>query len=179
MKKMSESTSEHKLKAPSWINFALITVSTSRYHELQAGRHINNLSGDLIVKLLNGIGYEVVYNDLVPDDMSLIRKSLEKTTSMSSIDAIIMCGGTGVTKTDITIETVTPLMDKQLPGFGEIFRKLSYEIIGSAAIITRASAGLINGKVVFCLPGSPQAVETALKNLIIPEVAHIVKHVRE
>jgi molybdenum cofactor biosynthesis protein B len=176
---MSESTSEHKSKAPSRINFALITVSTSRYCELKAGRHDNNLSGDLIVKLLSVTGYEVVYNDLVPDDTSLIRKSLEKTTNMSSIDAIIMCGGTGVTKTDITIETVTPLMDKQLPGFGEIFRKLSYESIGSAAITTRASAGLINGKVVFCLPGSPQAVEMALKNLVIPEVAHIVKHVRE
>ena len=176
---MSKSASEHKSKAPSRVNFALITVSTSRYYELQAGRHVNNPSGDLIIKLFNGTGNEVVYNDLVPDDMNLIRKSIEKTTNMSSIDAIIICGGTGVTRTDITIETVTPLMEKQLPGFGEIFRKLSYESIGSAAIITRASAGLINGKIVFCLPGSLQAVEMAMKNLIIPEVAHIVKHVRE
>lgn len=176
---MSSSTDDHRSKAPSKINFAIITISTSRYYELQIGRHVDNPSGDLAIRLLEGAGYEVVYSDLISDDATLIRKSLEKTTNMPSIDAIIMSGGTGITKTDITIETVTPLMEKQLFGFGEIFRKLSYDSIGSAAIITRASAGIINCKVVFCLPGSLQAVEMALKEIIIPEIAHIVKHARE
>ena len=176
---MSKSTAEHRAKAPSRINFALITVSTSRYSDFQSGRRVENPSGDMAVKLLVGAGYKVVYSDLVSDDADLIRKSLEKAVNMRSVNVVIMCGGTGVTKTDVTIETVAPLIEKDLPGFGEIFRKLSYESVGSAAIITRAAAGLIRGKVVFCLPGSPQAVEMALRSLIIPEAAHIVKHARE
>lgn len=176
---MSKTTAEHRAQAPSSLNFALITVSTSRYREIEVGKKVENLSGDLAIKLIEEAGYNIVYNDLVSDDEDLIRKSLEKAAEVSGVDVIITFGGTGVTKKDITIETITPLLDKDLPGFGEIFRKLSYESVGSAAIITRASAGLMRDRVVFCLPGSPQAVEMALKSLIIPEAAHIVKHARE
>ncbi len=176
---MSKSADEHKAEAPTNLNFAVITISTSRYEKIQAGRSVENPSGDIAIKLLEGAGHKVVYYDIISDNADLIKKSLERVLGMSSIDAVVTCGGTGITRTDITVETVTPLLEKDLQGFGELFRKLSYEKIGSAAIITRATAGLIKGKVVFCIPGSPQAVEMALISLIIPEVGHIVRHTRE
>ena len=177
--KMSESTYRHKAEAPSHLNFALITISTSRYKALKTGKSIKNPSGDIIINILQEAGNKVIYTDVVSDNGFLIRKSLKAALNLLNVDAIIMCGGTGITKTDITIETVSPLLEKYLPGFGEIFRKLSFENVGSAAIITRATAGVINGKAIFCLPGSPQAVELALKSLILPETGHIVKHARE
>ncbi len=176
---MSKSTAEHRAKAPNCLTFALLTISTSRYKELETGKTVANPSGEIVVKLLEEAGHKVAYRTIIPDDSSLIEKSLKKTVKMKDIDAVITCGGTGITQTDVTIETITPLLEKDLPGFGEIFRKLSYEDIGAAAVITRATAGLIQGKAIFCLPGSPQGVELALKCLIIPEAGHIVKHVRE
>lgn len=176
---MSESTAEHRAKAPVHLNFALITISTSRYERIRAGKSVENPSGDRATRLLEAAGHKVIYYDIISDNAELIRKSLEKVIGMSSVDLVVTCGGTGITLTDVTIETVTPLLEKDLPGFGELFRKLSYEKIGSAAIITRATAGLVKGKAVFCLPGSPQAVEMALTSLIIPEAGHVVKHARE
>ncbi len=108
---MSKSTAEHRAKAPSSLNFAIITVSTSRYNDFQVGKRIENPSGGIATKLLEEAGYKVVYSDLVSDDAGLIRKSLEKAANMSSVDVVITCGGTGVTKTDVTIETVTPLLE--------------------------------------------------------------------
>lgn len=99
--------------------------------------------------------------------------------SNESVDAVVASGGTGITQSDITIEAIRPLFEKELPGFGELLRKISYEKIGSPAVMTRATAGIVKGKAIFCIPGSPQAVETALKHLILPEVGHIVKHARE
>jgi molybdenum cofactor biosynthesis protein B len=95
------------------------------------------------------------------------------------VDVAVFCGGTGITATDITIETVSPFMEKTLPGFGELFRLLSYERIGSAAILSRAFAGVAKGKAFFCIPGSMDAVKLCLEKLILPEAAHIVKHARE
>ena len=176
---MSKSTAEHRAKAPSHVTFALLTISTSRFKELEAGKPVDNPSGETVVKLLEEAGHRVAYSAIIPDNTDMIGKSLRIIVEIDDIDAVITCGGTGITKTDVTIETVAPLLEKDLPGFGEIFRKLSYESIGAAAVITRATAGLLKEKVIFCLPGSPQGVELALKNLIIPEVGHIVKHVRE
>jgi len=104
---------------------------------------------------------------------------VRKALSSNDVDAIVTCGGTGIGPTDVTIETVQPLLEKEILGFGEIFRTLGYEQIGSAVILTRALAGVSRGKVVFCIPGSPQAVSLCLKKLILPEVGHIVKHARE
>jgi len=92
---------------------------------------------------------------------------------------VIFSGGTGITSTDVTIETVSPFFVKTLPGFGEFFRRISFEKVGSAAVLSRAVAGVANGKAVFCIPGSPNAVRTAVEILILPEAPHIVKHARE
>jgi molybdenum cofactor biosynthesis protein B len=176
---MSKSTAEHRAQAPTRLNFALLTISTSRYRERKAGQPVDDPSGEILTHLLEEAEYTVVYRDVIPDDEDHITRYLKRIVQMPTVNVLITCGGTGITTTDVTIETITPLLEKELPGFGEIFRKLSYEIIGSAAIITRATAGILNGRVVFCLPGSPQAVELALTRLIIPEVGHLTKHAQE
>ncbi len=173
---MSKTADEHKIGAPTSLNFTIITISTSRYEMLQKKEETEDISGDLIIDLLHEVGHSVINKEIVSDDKYAIKKSLQKAIRNKKGNAIITCGGTGITPTDITIETISPLLEKSLPGFGEIFRAISYDSIGSSAILTRATAGLIKGKAIFCLPGSPQAVETALKKLIIPEVGHIVKH---
>jgi molybdenum cofactor biosynthesis protein B len=109
----------------------------------------------------------------------MISRSMKEVVRHAEVDAAIFCGGTGIAPSDITIETVTPFLDKLLPGFGEIFRHLSYDEIGSAAILSRAIAGIAQGKAVFCLPGSPNAVQLCLSKLIIPEAGHLIKHARE
>ena len=96
-----------------------------------------------------------------------------------NVGAVVVCGGTGIAPKDVTIETVTSMLRKVLPGFGELFRKLSYDTIGSAAIMSRAVAGIANGKAVFCIPGSIEAVRLCLDKLILPEAGHLVKHARE
>ncbi len=97
----------------------------------------------------------------------------------ADLDVAIFSGGTGITPTDITIETVLPFLDKVLPGFGEFFRRISYDNVGSAAVLSRAVAGVAKGKAIFCIPGSPDAVKTSVEMLILPEAPHIVKHARE
>lgn len=173
---MSKSVEEHRAKAPIHLRFALITISTSRYNEVKTGNNPNNTSEDIVVKLLEEAGHSIVHRDLVSDDKAQIKRILRKAVSMKDVDSVITFGGTGITKTDVTIETVAPILDKEITGFGEIFRKLSYDDIGTAAILSRSTAGLIKGKAIFCLPGSPQAVDLALKKLIIPEIGHLVKH---
>ncbi|MBS7643443.1 MogA/MoaB family molybdenum cofactor biosynthesis protein [Candidatus Bathyarchaeota archaeon] len=170
---------KHKIEAPAKLNFAIITCSTSRHQRLQQGESASDPSGDIIVKLLDQAGHKVAFRRIVPDDRALITEAVKDALSRKEIDAVITCGGTGIAPTDITVETVRELLEKELPGFGEILRRISYDQIGSSAVLTRALAGTIEGKAVFCLPGSPQAVETALKYLIIPESGHIIKHARE
>jgi molybdenum cofactor biosynthesis protein B len=97
----------------------------------------------------------------------------------SDADVIITSGGTGLASKDVTIESVTPLFDKEIPGFGELFRFKSIGQIGSSVILSRAAAGLLKGKVIFCVPGSPNAVELALSEIILPETGHLVKHARQ
>ncbi|MHA2428073.1 MAG: MogA/MoaB family molybdenum cofactor biosynthesis protein [Candidatus Hermodarchaeia archaeon] len=176
---MSQSTAEHKAKAPLHLRFALITISTSRYSAVKVGKPVENPSGDIIVALLREAEHSVIYNAIIPDDENQIRRTLKRVVQMPTVDTIITAGGTGITRTDVTIETVTSLFVKTLPGFGEMFRRLSFETIGSAAVLTRATAGVIEGKAVFCLPGSPQAAIMALTHIIIPEAGHIVTHARE
>lgn len=179
MREMSETADEHKAEAPFHLRFAIITISTSRFERVKRKERVEDRSGELIVKILHGAGHSVVSKEIISDDRELIKESLGKALENPKVDVVITCGGTGITPTDVTIETVEPLLEKRLPGFGEVFRAISYGKIGSPAILTRAIAGLMGGKAVFCLPGSPQAVETALRGLIIPEVGHIVKHARD
>jgi molybdenum cofactor biosynthesis protein B len=177
---MSESARKHKTEAPRKINFAVIVSSSSRYQKLKARQPFTDPSGDLIAELVKNAGYLVVSREILPDDRVLIGKYVSNAIGSQEVDAVIVCGGTGVSITDVTIETVRPLIIKTLPGFGELFRKLSFDEIGSAAIMTRALAGVTDqGKVVFCVPGSPQAVKLVMEKLILPETGHILKHARE
>ena len=177
---MSESSHKHKTQAPQKINFTVIVSSSSRYLKLKAREPFTDHSGDLIVELVKNAGHSIVSRDILPDDRGLLGKYVGNAIGSEDVDTIIVCGGTGVSLTDVTIETVRPLLIKTLPGFGELFRKLSYDEIGSAAIMTRALAGVTDqGKAVFCIPGSPQAVKLVMTKLILPETGHILKHAKE
>ncbi|MFQ6074024.1 MAG: molybdenum cofactor biosynthesis protein B [Candidatus Bathyarchaeia archaeon] len=175
---MSEATRRHKEEAPTRLGFAIIVCSTRRYQKLIAGEKVDDESGDLIAELLKQHGHAVIFRRVVPDDESLIKRSLEEALRLRSVDAVVLCGGTGISPRDVTIEAVKPLFRKELHGFGEIFRWLSYQAMGSAAVMTRAVAGVVDGKAVFCIPGSPQAVRLSLERLIIPEAGHIAFHAR-
>jgi len=176
---MSETAAKHKAEAPKSLKFAIIVCSSSRYKKLKSDGKVDDPSGDLITRLLKQNGQTVTSKVIVPDDSSLIEQHVKGALNSKEVDAIITCGGTGISPTDVTIETVQPLLEKEIHGFGEILRKISHEEIGSAAILTRAIAGVSKGKAIFCIPGSPQAVSLALERLILPEAGHIIKHARE
>ncbi|MEM3784040.1 MAG: MogA/MoaB family molybdenum cofactor biosynthesis protein [Candidatus Bathyarchaeia archaeon] len=175
---MSESVERHRAESPKRLSFGIIVVSTSRYYKSKKGEKIRDESGDLIEELVKSSGHLVAFRKIIPDDKSLIEESVRHSLESAQADAIVFCGGTGIAPSDLTIETVSPFMEKILPGFGEIFRLLSYERIGSAAVLSRAMAGVAKGKVFFCIPGSPDAVRVCFEKLILPEAAHIVKHAR-
>ena len=177
---MSETASKHKAEAPKKLNFAVIVCSSSRYENFKARKPVDDPSGDLIIETLQKAGHKIIFRELLPDDEVLIGKYVGKALGLEEVDAIILCGGTGISPKDVTIEAVRPMLVKTLPGFGELFRKLSFDEIGSAAVLSRALAGVADqGKAVFCIPGSPQAVGLVLEKLILPEAGHILKHARE
>jgi len=176
---MSESARKHKAEAPAKLKFGIFTCSTSRYLQSKKGEKYEDASGDLIEKMLRNAGHKVTIRKLIPDDRVLIRQSAKRALASPDLDAAVFCGGTGIAPSDITIETVTPLLEKTLPGFGEIFRRISFDQIGSAAVLSRAVAGVAKGKALFCIPGSPDAVKVCMEKLILPETPHVVKHARE
>jgi len=176
---MSETAAKHKAEAPKSLKFTVIVCSTSRYEKLKSTGRVDDPSGDLITRLLKQNGHTVTSRVIVPDDPSLIEQHVKEALKTGEAEAIITCGGTGISPSDVTIETVQPFLEKEIQGFGEILRKISHEEIGSAAILTRAIAGVFKGKAIFCIPGSPQAVSLAMERLILPEVGHIIKHARE
>lgn len=176
---MGESVKKHKAEAPKKLKFGIFTCSTSRYQKLKRGEQVEDVSGDLIESLLKNAGHMITFRKLVPDDKALIEEGLQQALASPDLDAVIFCGGTGIALSDITVETVSPFLEKVLPGFGEIFRRLSFDKIGSAAVLSRTVAGVAKGKAFFCVPGSPDAVLLCLERLILPEVSHIIKHARE
>jgi molybdenum cofactor biosynthesis protein B len=176
---LSETSKAHKEHAPKSLNFAVFICSTSRYQSLQKGEEFTDISGDLITELLKAAGHVVLFKRVVADDKEMIDHAVRSVLDNPGIDAAIFSGGTGITHLDITIETVSPFFEKALPGFGEIFRRLSYDKVGSAAVMSRAVAGAARGKALFCIPGSPDAVRISVERLISTEAAHIVKHARE
>jgi len=176
---VSESTRKHKAEAPKRLKFGVFVCSTSRYEQLQRAERVQDVSGDLIESFLKDAGHEMVFRELIPDDETAIRKGAEQALGSADVDAVVFCGGTGITSSDVTVETVSPLLEKILPGFGEIFRRLSFDKTGSGAVLSRAVAGVAKGKAFFCIPGSPDAVRLCFERLILPEVGHIVKHARE
>lgn len=158
---------------------AIIVCSTSRYASWKKGQNVDDPSGDLIESLLSSAGHRIVSRVLISDSRRDLAREIRKTTRSRKVDSVIVCGGTGIAKRDVTIEVAENLLDKDIPGFGEIFRKLSYDKIRSAAVLSRALAGVVNGKVLFCLPGSTDAVQLAMTQLILPEICHMVKHASE
>jgi len=149
-----------------------VTVSTSRYRLKKAGRQIEDESGDLAEKLVKHAKGTVSRRELIPDDAKMLRAVLSKALA-SDLDVVLLTGGTGVSSTDVTVETVRPYFEKEIEGFGEIFRSVSYDRIGAAAALSRATAGVAKGKVIMCLPGSPDAVRTYL-DLFLGELPHII-----
>ncbi|KON31846.1 hypothetical protein AC478_02070 [miscellaneous Crenarchaeota group-1 archaeon SG8-32-3] len=176
---MSESTKKHKATAPKQLNFAVFVCSTSRYREIQKNKKIKDVSGDMIEALLKKDRHRVLYRKIVADEKSIIEDAVHSVLNSTELDAAVFCGGTGIAPKDVTIETVLPFFEKTLLGFGEIFRRLSYDKMGSAAVMSRAVAGVAKGKVLFCIPGSPDAVRVSVETLILPEAPHIVRHARE
>jgi molybdenum cofactor biosynthesis protein B len=176
---VSKSTKKHKAEAPEKLKFAIFICSTSRYQELKKGKRVKDASGDLIESLLRNAGHTASFRKIIPDDKASIEEGMQHVLNFADVDAVVFCGGTGVATVDVTVETVSPFLEKDLPGFGEIFRRLSYDRIGSAAVLSRAIAGVARGKAFFCIPGSTDAVRLVFEKLILPEAAHIVKHARE
>ena len=167
------SSTEHKLHAPNSIRCKVITVSDTRTLE-------TDKSGHLIVQLLEAEGHQIAVHTVIKYEIDMITEEILKGCRSNQIDEVITNGGTGVAKRDVTIEAVQPLIEKELPGFGEIFRLLSYrDAIGSAAILSRAIAGIVKDTVVFSLPGSTGAVKLGMNKLILPEISHIVSELRK
>ena len=164
------STHEHKKLAPRKVSIGIITVSTTR-------ALVNDTSGNWINEQASKEGHDVVYHQVIPDDAKIIADTVRNLIQNERPQVILLSGGTGITKKDVTIEAVSPLLTKVLSAFGSLFANLSYEEIGSAAFLSRATAGLIENTVVFCMPGSINACKLACRELIFPELGHLVKHV--
>lgn len=164
---MSESVHKHRESAPEHVRLAVLTISDTRTPETDTG-------GDTIEELMRGAGHEVVQRGIVRDDAARIRTELVNLLARPDVDAIITTGGTGISARDTTYEVVDRMLEKKLDGFGEIFRVLSYEEIGAAAILSRAVAGAVGTKLVASLPGSRNAVRLAVEKLLVPEISHVV-----
>lgn len=135
--------------------------------------------GELVCELLSGAGHRVALREIVKDDAAAIRSALERGLASPECAAVVLTGGTGVAERDVTPEAVAPLLERPLPGFGELFRQLSFAEIGAAAMLSRALGGMAQGKPVFALPGSRAAIQLALERLILPELGHLVGEARK
>jgi molybdopterin adenylyltransferase len=167
------SIQEHKKEAPRRVNCKVITVSDTRNSE-------TDKSGKLMMDLLEQAGHKIIDYVIVKDEAVPIQNEIVKGCAKEDIDVILTNGGTGIAKRDVTIETVQHLLDKEIIGFGELFRMLSYqEDIGSAAILSRAIAGVVKNKAVFSTPGSTGAVKLAMNKLILPELGHVVREIKK
>ncbi len=167
------SSHEHKQEAPKSVKCKIITVSDTRTIE-------SDKSGQLMKTLLEENGHVVADYEIVKDTASEIHNAILAGVGNSDIDCILTNGGTGIAKRDVTIETVKALLEKELVGFGEIFRYLSYaEDIGSSAIFSRAIAGVIDNTAIFSTPGSSGAVKLAMHKLILPELGHAIREIRK
>jgi molybdenum cofactor biosynthesis protein B len=162
------SHTEHKAQAPRTVRCFIVTVSDTRTDETDA-------SGRAIADLLTAAGHQVAGRTIVKDDPDLVRGTIERQLASPDVHAIITTGGTGIASRDSTYEAVSGMLQKRLDGFGELFRMLSYQQIGSAAIMSRACAGLAAGRIIVCLPGSEAAVRLAMEQLVIPELGHLVQ----
>ena len=166
-----KSHEEHRSKGKKDVSISIITVSTSRYEKMKKNLPFQDESADTAAKMIEEAGYTVKNREVVDDYKGLIRLEVLKSIYEDGSDVVILIGGTGLSNRDVTVEAVKPLLDKELEGFSEIFRSESFKEIGSAAYLSRTVAGSLDGRLVFCLPGSPDAVKLGLK-LILPEIPH-------
>ena len=169
---MSESVRQHRESGPDHVRVAVLTISDSRTPETDTG-------GNTAVELLEAGGHEIAHREIVPDDAPEIEMTLRGLLSRPDVDAVVTTGGTGISARDTTYEVASRLIDKKLDGFGEIFRSLSYEEIGSAAFLSRAIAGASGSRFVACLPGSRNAVRLAVEKLLVPELSHVIFELRK
>jgi molybdopterin adenylyltransferase len=167
------SVQQHKKESPNIVKCKVITVSDTRTRE-------TDKSGSIIINKLQENGHIICDYDIVTDDYEIIKKAIVNDCENKDIDVILVNGGTGIAKRDVTVEVVQEILDKKLDGFGEIFRMLSYlEDIGPAAILSRAIAGVTNDTAIFSMPGSTGAVRLALEKIIVPEITHVVREIRK
>jgi len=159
---------EHKEQSPQRVTCAVLVISDSRTEKTDE-------SGKFLLQKLADGGHSVASFTLLKNDPVAIRQKLEELLDRSEVQAVITSGGTGASHRDVTIETVSPLLEKKLDGFGELFRSLSYQDIGTSSILSRAMAGVARGKAIICLPGSLGATKLALDKIILPEIGHLVR----
>ncbi|MDR6225918.1 MogA/MoaB family molybdenum cofactor biosynthesis protein [Desmospora profundinema] len=165
------SVEQHRREAPDTVSCMIVTVSDTRTPE-------TDKSGQLMRNLLEEADYHVVDYHIVPDEMETIQSLIRQGADRDEVEAILLNGGTGIAKRDTTVEAVRELLDKEMPGFGELFRYLSFtEDIGPAAILSRAVAGVYRDTAVFSVPGSSGAVRLAMTRLIIPELTHVKREI--
>jgi len=160
----------HKATAPSAVNVAVVSVSSTRSLK-------DDKAGHWIAKAATKEGHRIVYHQVVKDDADLIRATIADLAANSGSRAILVTGGTGLSDADVTIEAVKPLLEKELTAFGVLFAQLSFDQIDSAAIMSRAAAGRVGRAMVFCMPGSLNACKLACNELIFPEIGHMVRHI--
>ena len=159
---------QHRSSAPSVIRCAVLTVSDSRTLTTDQG-------GQTIVELLTEYGHQVVSREIAPDQPQRIRQLVLNWADQVEVDAILLTGGTGISSRDRTFETISELLERVLPGYGELFRWLSFQEIGPAAMLSRSIGGLVRQTVLLTMPGSPAAVRLAMQRLILPELGHLVQ----
>ncbi len=165
------SVDEHRSEAPDEVRVSIITVSDTRTLE-------SDRSGQTIERLLRAGGYSVATRVVVTDDTDRVDAALVEQLEAADVDAVILNGGTGLGTRDGTVEVVRRRLDRELPGFGELFRMLSWDQVGAAAMLSRAVGGSAAGKAVFSLPGSTKAVELAMEKLLVPELGHVLRELR-
>jgi molybdopterin adenylyltransferase len=165
------SVEQHRRAAPTLLGFSLITVSDTRTAE-------DDVSGRTLADLVRGAGHRVESATIVPDDVAAIRRATREALRSDAVDVVVLTGGTGFSPRDVTLDAVEPLLEMRIDGFGELFRMLSWQQVGSAAMLSRAAAGLTGGRAVFLVPGSTKAVSLAMEKLILPEAGHLLGQVR-
>jgi molybdenum cofactor biosynthesis protein B len=172
LKSMSRSVDEHRSAAQAALGLGVLTVSDTRTRETDS-------SGALIISLAEAAGHHIIERAIVPDEPVQMRPILLSWAANSEIEAILITGGTGISPRDQTFETVTEILTKPLPGFGELFRMLSFSDIGPAAILSRAVGGLVEDTPILVMPGSRAAVELAMTRIVLPELPHLVREARK
>jgi len=165
---VNQSVEQHKSGPGKPVGICVVTISDTRTIETDRG-------GSLIVELIEQTDHLVVRREIIPDEPESMRQLLAECAQQDDIQAVLMTGGTGISNRDQTYETVSALFTREIPGYGELFRYLSFKEIGSASILSRATAGLINELLVITMPGSPAAVQLAMQQVILPELRHLIR----